>query len=557
MKYLYLTVFTIFAVSFSNGQSYTFKNHLSGPGRDEFNSVKLCNDGGIIASGNTDSTLVIGTNSLNLTGGFVTKFDSNGNNLWVVAAGDNNTAYYSFPDTRWPLVDVDDSNNVYVLGSFTDTAFVGNQFIADTGSNNLFLAKLNSLGNTIWLKKICDEGRPGDLTFDHMGNIIVTGGFWGTTYFDTIAMTTAGGGGLDIFLAKFTSSGNQIWIKQAGGFGFYSDMGYAVDADYSGNIYVGGHIRTNAYFDALPLACHSAPFFSGFDGFVAKYNTSGNAQWVQYCGYQCHTVSVDSAGNCYAGSYTNGSGYFGNDTVYLSGSNSFYIARFNSSGVFKWVKTNEAGTFSWTLGISADNNGHVYATGLHRDLTTSLNDTVHLESSLCGGLEQNSFILCIDSSGNPLYGKTLQSCTSGSWGSYIDVKDCRIATTGTLRLPSAAVYFDNDSMVIWGEYDGYLAVFDTCLLLTNVHTPAKENYMLTLYPNPVTDVIILKLNNDDTDKINVHVTNAQGEIMEHYSVLKNKNDSELSLPVKKLSGGIYFITVSDGNKYFYSKFIKL
>ena len=46
------------------------------------------------------------------------------------------------------------------------------------------------------------------------------------------------GGNLDIFLVKFNPSGDRLWATYYGGEGF--DIGYALNTDINGNIYLSG-----------------------------------------------------------------------------------------------------------------------------------------------------------------------------------------------------------------------------------------------------------------------------------------------------------------------------
>jgi len=536
-------------------QPYAFIKQLGSIGNDEFNFIKLCNDGGIVASGNTDSNVTLGSNQLNYSGGFVTKFDSAGTNLWIIPAGENIIGFAVRPDETYPGITVDDSNNIYVFGEFSDTAFVGSTIISDTGSNNCFLAKLNANGNVIWLKKVCDEGYLFSAGVDPYGNVVLIGNFSGTVHVDTAAITSAGGSGYDILIVKYDSNGNLVWVKQAGGSGFYDDTGFSIDVDNSGNIYVGGHIRTNANFDSLTLLSHG---IAGYDGFIAKYNSAGNIQFVKYCGYTCNAVAVDLYGNCYVGGYIYNDGYFDTTFILNSGSGAnMYIARINSSGIFDWIKFNETNDYSGVLGLAADNSGHCYASGLYNEqLTIHGTDSIQLQSSLCGGTEINSFILCLDSTGNPVFGKTLQSCLSGSNGSGIDVRDCRVAATGVLRYQQAPVYFDNDSLISVGATDGYLVIIDTCLITTSILDLASERPALNIFPNPSRDICMLKFNNTRITNFTIQIQNMEGKIIKHFSLTRCPDNFQIPIPLNDLQNGLYIVSVQSDEKLWHTKLVK-
>ena len=77
-----------------------------------------------------------------------------------------------------------------------------------------------------WVKQIGTSGlnRGYSLKTDKLGNIYVTGSFQGTVQFGGVNVTSKGGS--DIFIAKYSNSGNLIWIKTPGGTGY--DDGYSM-----------------------------------------------------------------------------------------------------------------------------------------------------------------------------------------------------------------------------------------------------------------------------------------------------------------------------------------
>jgi hypothetical protein len=87
---------------------------------------------------------------------FISKLDSAGNYIWSKRFGGTQVDYaYG--------LSVDRSGSVYTTGFFTDTVDFNpntgiNNLVADAGSADIFISKLDSSGNFIWAKKL---GGPG------------------------------------------------------------------------------------------------------------------------------------------------------------------------------------------------------------------------------------------------------------------------------------------------------------------------------------------------------------------------------------------------------------
>ena len=143
---------------------------------------------------------------------FIAKYDSNGNYLWATNIGAplHDEPYF---------MDIDDSNNFVITGSFTDSTNFNStgQEVNLYGVNNsqdVFLAKYETNGNNIWTKSF------GSSSFDfgrslgiHNNDIYLAGTFSGDITINSLGgntLLTCGGLG-DIFLTKFNSDGENIW----------------------------------------------------------------------------------------------------------------------------------------------------------------------------------------------------------------------------------------------------------------------------------------------------------------------------------------------------------
>ncbi|MEE9411846.1 MAG: SBBP repeat-containing protein, partial [Methylococcales bacterium] len=137
---------------------------------------------------------------------------------------------------------VDSSGNAYVAGIVTDPATFGLGESSETTltSNFLgaFVAKYSASGDLIWVKP---SGSPRGLAVDNSGSVYVMGNFTNTVTFgsgESSETTLTSDGGNDIFLAKYTADGDLVWAKRAGGISF--DVGSSLAVDGSGNAYLTG-----------------------------------------------------------------------------------------------------------------------------------------------------------------------------------------------------------------------------------------------------------------------------------------------------------------------------
>jgi hypothetical protein len=181
----------------------------------------------------------------------------NGSTLsWAVKAGGSS-------DEGGNGIAVDSNGNAYVTGHFEGTATFGSTSLTSSGANDIFIAKLSSIGEWQWAVK---AGGPGDsdsaygIAVDPNGNAYATGYFEGTATFGSTSLTSSGGN--DIFIAKLSSSGEWQWAVKAGDSSGVFGNGIAVDS--SGNAYVTGHFSGTATFGSTSLTSSG-----GYDIFIA------------------------------------------------------------------------------------------------------------------------------------------------------------------------------------------------------------------------------------------------------------------------------------------------
>ncbi len=224
---------------------------------DEGLSIINDSEGNLYITGFTRGNLYGEQNTTGKRDIFLTKFDKDNNQIWK--------RQFGTPEVdRGDAIAIDSENNIYIVGQ-TDGALNGNTHIGDI---DVFLIKIDKFGNTIWTKQFGSiaEDKAYELDIDDDNNIYITGATLGTL------RGNVSSGGKDIFLAKYNSNGNQIWLKQLGSAEW--DKGTSVKV-YQNKIYLMGY--TGGILEA-------GNHLGGIDVFIAKYNSDGYQIWLKQLG---------------------------------------------------------------------------------------------------------------------------------------------------------------------------------------------------------------------------------------------------------------------------------
>ena len=174
----------------------------------------------------------------------------------------------------------DNDGGIYVTGVFSGEAFFGNDTINSIGVKDIFIAKYNNFNDMLWIRQIKGPDVNNLLYsriigFDNANNVYLAGYFY-----DEIAIGNKvynSRGGTDIFIAKYSPSGNYIWSEHEGSSKYEGVVSGSVDN--SGNIAISG------FFYDFTFIGNNLIFGEGNrDAFIAKYNNMGHFKWVKTFG---------------------------------------------------------------------------------------------------------------------------------------------------------------------------------------------------------------------------------------------------------------------------------
>ncbi|MCG9886032.1 MAG: S8 family serine peptidase [Cyanobacteria bacterium] len=234
----------------------------------------------------------------------------------------------------------------------------GNLSEINLGSYDAWVAKYNSSGSELWRRQLGTSGydAANGVVTDKDGNLYVAG--W------TDGSIDGGGAVRSSWLAKYGSDGALIWHKTVRGrpdtVGNLSDYGISngsLAIDSNGSLYLTG--VTHGSLEST----HKGDG----DAWIARYDDNGNQQWVRQIGTpqrdEARGVAVDSSGFVYITGYTRG-----NLDGLSQGDSDAWIAKYDPQGLLIWKRQLGTQAEDVSNGISIDVNGNVYIAGYTRSL---------------------------------------------------------------------------------------------------------------------------------------------------------------------------------------------
>jgi hypothetical protein len=502
-------------------------------------SISLDNNGNVYTVGNY-STNTFNYGGLTLTNtslssardSYVAKHNSLGEIIWLKGiSGINNEEILK--------VNTDNNNNVYVLGAFNSPSItIGSTTLTNSGYYDIYLAKLNSDGDLIWVKSISgtDNESAEGLTVDSSGNVYVGGRFSstsitiGTTVLNNA--TTSGAG----FLLKFDSLGNPIWNKVING-SIY-DYVEAVSVDSLGNVFIaGGFNSPTLSFDTTVL--NNTNNYK--DIFIAKYNSTGIFQWAKKIGGtdddDVRNIKLDNDGNLYlTGHFNSPVLTLGTTTLTRTSTQDIFLTKYNTNGNLLWAKKAGNSSYNVSTGLTIDSDNNSYISGAYFNSITFGN----LPQLVSQG-NQDVFLTKYDATGNAIWSKSNGGIYNDFGFALTSNQSNEVFLTGTIG-PQCTPFDDINA------YTNTPYNFISKLSSTTLSNQDFISNNVSIYPNPVNeDLNILSLDNIHNKKY--QIINALGRIITE-SYLDNYSNS---IPVNFLQSGIYFLKIED---YEAIKFIK-
>ncbi len=605
----------IYLVKYDAAGNYKWGKVMGGRGIDESRGLATDKNGSIYVTGLFDDTAdfnIGGADGKLIANGendiFLAKYDKDGNFLWAKGVGGSKS-------DMGMGVAIDANGNVYITGSFVSDTLnfnlagsggkVANYPMATGGSADIFLAKYDAGGNFAWAKSMGGWDWDGavDIAADRSGSVFITGSL--TSFTSDFNRGGTGGtiniaGSFNSFLAKYDAAGNYLWVRHMGVIGnFEADIAMAVAVDGLDNAYITG------YFNG-PIAQFNRGGNggvinnNGFDnGFLAKYDGSGNYQWAKALGGieldYASGVAADAVGNVYVAGHMDspsidfnagGTGGVVNNRD-QSGLFNLFLAKYNTNGDFRWAKR-MGGSGGWDQmpgsGLTADLIGNVYLTGYLISTKPDFDpgDTL----ALVGSYNYDAFVVkysCIDTVSSHVADTACNSYTFNNQtyteaGVYeqhfpsvlgcdstvvfsltLDPVEKPVITIDGFRLGTAIPYttyqWFKDGVLIPGATDASFTVSDNgdysvvgsntrgCLDTSDIYSVTNTGGIGNMQPL-ADDIKVYPNPSDDVVfiqspiPVNVVLTDMEGRI-----ISATKNTHQISL--KGLATGIYLVHMTD------------
>ncbi len=460
------------------------------------------------------------------------------------------TSFAQSPEVLWEKsfggIESDDGNAILQT---SDGGFIifGSTSSSGLGGSDIWLIHTNSLGNVLWSKTIgfdqIERGFDGRETFN--GDLIVTG------YTNSI-----GAGNYDVFLARTDSLGDTLWTKaygttgyesgnavfqtpNGGGFVVAGETGttvssfydaYLVKTNASGNLLwtqtIGGKnddgandVRQNSYGDYI-ITGYTKSFGAGdYDVWLICTDPSGNVLWSKTFG-----GNQEDIGQAIVPTSDGGCAITGLTYSFGSGNSDIYLIRTDSSGDSLWTKTyGEASTYEGGYSLAKTNDGGFVITGTSVSIANST---------------QNVIVIRTDSLGNEIWTKTIEENGSAVGYSIRKTTDGGYAVGGSLT-PSGTA--ESDVLLIRLGPEQLTDVKDIS------SNKVFQYELLQNYPNPF----------NPTTKISWQTSISSWQTLRIYDVLGNEiatlvneykpaGNYEVGFDGSNLPGGIYFYRLRAG-----------
>ncbi|MBU2997577.1 hypothetical protein KO500_14100 [Cellulophaga baltica] len=260
----------------------------------------------------------------------------------------------------------DNHGNLYLTGYFSDTLTYKSETLVPKGVFGIFVAKLNSNNDILWLKSFGGSGldEPSSIHVDQKNNIYITGTFYNTADFDPDPKKEhlIYGGRGNGFILKLDDNGNFKWVNHIKGCKY--ETVHSLDFDKNNNVFAIGFYKCNLQINDSLISTTET---KGQDTYILKLSDTGELLWTKTIRgteyVQATEIIIDRDDNFYlAGRFSEK--LFMDDLEILSkGGFDVFISKFDRLGNLIWYQIFGGKSNDNISSLCLTNNENILITG--------------------------------------------------------------------------------------------------------------------------------------------------------------------------------------------------
>ena len=300
------------------------------------------------------------------------------------------------------------------------------------------------------------------------------------------------------FALRIDSAGNVLWSKTYG-YSLYSSFHSGVETSEGGFVFTG----------EMPIGVAS-------EIFLVKTDSAGDTLWTRKFG----NANVDVG---YSVRVLNDSSIVVAGATYDTAGWDIHLSRFTQNGSMMWKKQIGDGFENTAHSLQVTQDGNLLVCGTTQ--TASLN--------------YQALLLKLDFNGDTLWSNTFGDVQSDIAYHAISCNDNGYVLVGK------SDFFQTHGAI-------YFVKVDQNGLLNRITEITNQKNILELFPNPVSESIVVKLNGEFNDDFDIIILDISGKIC---SQVKNcSNNAKVNMEF--LKSGVYIIQIESKEKIYSKLFIK-
>ncbi|OHD56364.1 MAG: hypothetical protein A2Y33_12210 [Spirochaetes bacterium GWF1_51_8] len=387
---------------------------------------------------------------------YLAAYDSDGEFLWAATGGGAGA------DCGTEVAVGEDG--IYVCGYYEKEADISGEEVSGTGLFSHFVAKYSFKGKLLWIQTATDTENmwPKDIALDKDGSAYAVGFFKGGAVFGKSKLKKVME--KNSYVVKYTSGGEQEWVKQmSGGTDFLTGIyEKSIEVSPDGNIYICGYMIGEVLFEKFKYKTSITKFSKNewlynYEMFIAKYEPDGKFVWMKSAGVDLFPegFDIDKDGYIYVSGYFKGI-LSGKDIgkasvggITIQGivskdetvEEDIFAAKLDPECKGIWAKTFGGQSYDRAFDINVAPNGDVAITGNYANEAKFDSKQVKVKNS--AGLNWDVYICILDKNGKV---KNIWSCGGDKTDIGDSVEYSESGELYALGLYGSTADFDGDEL---------------------------------------------------------------------------------------------------------------